>query len=93
VSLAVLTFTSSRLARRSLGSASSRLRAVGRRVRGRKAELCRACAQRARSYLSLQNFKYAQYYLHSTQHDLRAMREVLERAARVLSSQLVCPEN
>ena len=49
--------------------------------------------QRARSYLSLQNFKYAHYYLASTQHDLREMREVLASAGRSLSSQLVCPES
>ncbi len=46
--------------------------------------------QRARSYLSLHNFKYAQYYLHSTRHDIVAMRETLLGATKALATQLVC---
>ena len=45
---------------------------------------------RARSYLSLFNFKYAQYYVHSTWHDLKAMRGVLEAAGAALHSHVVC---
>ena len=36
--------------------------------------------QRVRSFLSLHNFRHAQYYVLSTRHDLRAMRTVLEQA-------------
>ena len=46
--------------------------------------------QRARSYLSLQSFKLARYYVLSTWHDLRAMRKVLEGASSALRSSLVC---
>lgn len=45
---------------------------------------------RARSYLSLFNYRYAQYYLHSTWHDLKAMRAVLEAAGAALQSHVVC---
>ena len=54
------------------------------------AELARV--QRARSYLSLHNFKYARYYIASTQHDLSAMRGILEKAGRSFTSHLVCPD-
>jgi len=48
--------------------------------------------ERARSYLSLHNFKYARYYIASTQHDLSAMRGILEKAGRSFTSHLVCPD-
>ena len=46
--------------------------------------------QRVRSFLSLQNFRHAQYYVLSTRHDLRAMRTVLEQAGAMLKAGLVC---
>ena len=46
--------------------------------------------RRANSYLSLQNFRYAQYYLHSIWHDTSSMRQLLEQAATSLQSNLVC---
>ena len=46
--------------------------------------------QRARSYLSLHNFRHAQYYILSTRHDLRAMREILDAAGAALKAQVVC---
>ncbi|KAL1508265.1 hypothetical protein AB1Y20_004381 [Prymnesium parvum] len=48
--------------------------------------------QRARSYLSLHNFNHSAYYIRSTWHDLRAMREILHSAAQALSAELVCPQ-
>ncbi len=45
---------------------------------------------RAASYLSMHNFGYARYYLHSTWHDLKAMRGLLHEAGAALSSHLVC---
>ena len=45
---------------------------------------------RARSYLSLHNFRHAQYYMLATLHDLRAMREVLEQAGNDLQAHVVC---
>ena len=46
--------------------------------------------QRARSLLSLHNFDAARHHLLSTEHDLRAMRAILERTSRTLSTKLVC---
>ena len=46
--------------------------------------------QRVRSFLSLHNFRHAQYYVLSTRHDLRAMRTVLEQAGAMLKAGLVC---
>ncbi len=46
--------------------------------------------QRVRSYLSLHNFRHAQYFVLSTWHDLKAMRQVLEQAGATLKAGLVC---
>lgn len=46
--------------------------------------------QRTRSYLSLHNFRHAQYYVLSTRHDLRGMRAVLEHAGASLKAGLEC---
>ena len=46
--------------------------------------------QRARSYLSLQSYRLARFYLLSCWHDIRAMRAVLEAASATLRSHLVC---
>lgn len=46
--------------------------------------------QRAGSYLSLHNFRHAQYHAFSASHDLRAMRAVLEKASESLNAHLAC---
>ena len=46
--------------------------------------------RRAQAYLAMHNWKYAQYHLHATWHDLRALRRLLETAGAALSSRLVC---
>jgi len=45
---------------------------------------------RARSYLSLNNFDYSSYQLQSTRHDLLAMRALLANASATIRSQLLC---
>lgn len=46
--------------------------------------------QRARSYLSLHNFPFAQYYALSASHDLIAMRKILETMGKSLHMKIVC---
>ena len=46
---------------------------------------------RAATYLQLHNFGHANHYLHSTHHDLVAMRAVLDGAGAALRTHLHCP--